>query len=92
MKEKRQKGLCYYNDTQWSLGHKCLKPKLYLIDEICGPPELECALPKWIPKMSSEEPSTQAYSKKSPKISLHAITSSANPKTLGLNGKYVTFR
>lgn len=34
IKDKREKGLCYYCDSKWVVGHKCKNPKLFLIEEI----------------------------------------------------------
>jgi hypothetical protein len=31
MKEKHDKGLCYYCDDKWLPGHKCKSPRLYLM-------------------------------------------------------------
>lgn len=30
MKERRDRGLCYYCDDKWALGHRCRTPKLFL--------------------------------------------------------------
>ena len=31
MQERREKGLCYFCDEKYHLGHKCSRPKLYLL-------------------------------------------------------------
>lgn len=87
MKERRENGLCCYYDTQWSPGHKCLKPKLYLIKEICESPDFECTPAKQLPNLHSEKPLNRPCLKKSPKISLHAIIGSINPKTMKVKGR-----
>ncbi|KAF5481388.1 hypothetical protein F2P56_002043 [Juglans regia] len=41
MKERREKGLCYYCDTKWNPQHKCQHPKLYLLEGVCWETEEE---------------------------------------------------
>ncbi|KAG2701180.1 hypothetical protein I3760_06G032300 [Carya illinoinensis] len=86
MKDRREKGLCYHCDSKWSPGHKCQKPKLYILEEvwedssdktIWDKPELEPAVATLA--LSTVEPI--------PEISLHAITGSLNPCTMRVKGK-----
>jgi len=42
MQERREKGLCYYCDDKYHIGHKCNRPKVYLlegleIEDLAGP-------------------------------------------------------
>jgi hypothetical protein len=39
MKERRDKGLCYYCDDKWLPGHKCKSLRLYLMSGLKLPPE-----------------------------------------------------
>jgi len=44
MQERREKGLCYYCDDKYNIGHKCNQPKVYLlkgweIKDVAGPAE-----------------------------------------------------
>jgi hypothetical protein len=39
MKERRDKGLCYYYDDKWLPGHKCKSPRLYLMSGLEVPLE-----------------------------------------------------
>jgi hypothetical protein len=32
MQERREKGLCYYCDDKYHIGHKCSRPKVYLLE------------------------------------------------------------
>ncbi|CAI9771199.1 unnamed protein product [Fraxinus pennsylvanica] len=32
MKERRDRGLCYYCDDKWALGHRCRTPNLFLLE------------------------------------------------------------
>jgi hypothetical protein len=32
MQERREKGLCYFCDEKYHQGHKCSRPKLYLLE------------------------------------------------------------
>lgn len=34
MQERRRKRLCYLCEDKWQQGHKCVKPKLYLLDRM----------------------------------------------------------
>ncbi|XP_042983164.1 uncharacterized protein LOC122312586 [Carya illinoinensis] len=70
----------------WSPGHKCQKPKLYILEEvwedssdktIWDKPKLEPAVATLA--LSTVEPI--------PEISLHAITGSLNPRTMRVKGK-----
>jgi len=46
MQERQEKGLCYYCDDKYHIGHKCNRPKVYLlegleIEDLAGPPARE---------------------------------------------------
>ncbi|XP_041026999.1 uncharacterized protein LOC121267215 [Juglans microcarpa x Juglans regia] len=32
MQERRKKGLCYFCEDKWHPGHKCIKPKIYVLE------------------------------------------------------------
>lgn len=34
MQERREKGLCYNCDEKYQMGHKCIKPKLFLLERV----------------------------------------------------------
>lgn len=34
MQESRKKGLCYFCEEKWHQSHKCIKPRLYLLEGI----------------------------------------------------------
>ncbi|XP_040996196.1 uncharacterized protein LOC121242393 [Juglans microcarpa x Juglans regia] len=83
MKDRREKGLCYYCGAKWQPDHRCQKPKLYLIEEICDNPEEvkgqkgEDKLKEVVDYIVTLEPSNY-----NPEISLHAIMGAANSRTM----------
>lgn len=34
MDERRKKGLCYYCDDKWAIGHKCKTPRIFLMESL----------------------------------------------------------
>ena len=32
MEDRRKKGLCYYCEDKWSVGHECRTPRIFLMD------------------------------------------------------------
>lgn len=87
MKDRREKGLCYHCDSKWSLGHKCQKLKLYILEEV------------WDDKddvVDGEKPAITtldlAIIESILEISLHAITSSLTLRTIRVKGKVVSQR
>jgi hypothetical protein len=87
MKERCEKGLCYYWDDCWIPSHKCKSPRLYLLSSLTLPPDDMCedvyydssdaAVP--IPKFEVVEC-------KEPEISLNAISGSLGAKSMRLMG------
>lgn len=87
MKERRDKGLCYYCDDKWQPGHKCKAPRLYLLSGLEFPP-----------KDSPEEvfydstdlvdpvPEFDVVECKEPEISINAISGSSGSKSMRLVG------
>ncbi|KAF5470266.1 hypothetical protein F2P56_010790, partial [Juglans regia] len=78
MKDRRDKGLCYYCDSKWNPNHKCSNPKLFLIEETQEESGEE---------MGEEEPLESPTTETQPEISLHALLGSQNPKTMRLRGR-----
>jgi hypothetical protein len=71
--------LCYNCDAKWQYGHKCLNPKLFLLDgieELAENPTLEM----------EEDLMEVSYEEEKPEIFLHAITGSNHPNTMRLIG------
>lgn len=87
MRERREKGLCYYCDDKWNPGHRCKSPKIYLLtgmefqDEERGDE---------IFYDSIEDTPTVVENAVlegiEPAISLHAIAGSLSPNTMRLVG------
>jgi hypothetical protein len=88
MKDRRDKGLCYYCDDRWLAGHKCKSPRLYLLFGLTVPSDntgedvyydsSDAADP--IPKFDVVEC-------KEPEISLNAIFGSLGAKSMRLMGR-----
>jgi hypothetical protein len=93
MQERKEKGLCYFCDEKYHQGHKCSRPKLYLIEgmEFKGDGE-----EGW--EEEGEETFNQLDTDEIPAvqqadllgISLHAIAGAPSPKTMRLVGKIGT--
>ena len=83
MQDRREKGLCYFCDEKYHQGHKCSRPKLYLLEgmefkeegeeEIFNQPDTENILAFQQADLLG--------------ISLHAIARAPSPKTMRLVGK-----
>jgi hypothetical protein len=87
MKERRDKGLCYYCDDRWLPGHKCKSPRLFLMSGL---------------ELPSEDPSDEVFYDstdgvdavpefdivecKDPEISISAISGSSRSKSMRLLG------
>ncbi|XP_035548740.1 uncharacterized protein LOC118349222 [Juglans regia] len=88
MKERRDKGLCYYCDSKWNPGHKCKNPKLFLIEEV---EEEEGGMfesrPQMVMVQEGEEEMVRVEEPLKPEISLHALIGSSNPRTMRVMGR-----
>lgn len=87
MKERRDRGLCYYYDDRWQPGHKCKSPRLYLLSGL----ELPYEVPSDDVYYDSTEavepvPEFEVAECKDPKISLNAISGSLGVKCMRLLG------
>jgi hypothetical protein len=85
MQERREKGLCYYCDDKYHIGHKCSRPKVYLlegleIEEGAVPAEQEGQIVEGDTLEVPEEEGELL------EISLHAIVGAPAPKTMRLIG------
>ncbi|XP_057481136.1 uncharacterized protein LOC130768158 [Actinidia eriantha] len=79
-RERREKGLCYYCDEKYSLGHRCERPQLFMIEDAPHIEEEE--------EENGEEPSQEAKTwELLPEISFHAIAGAEHPQTLRVLGK-----
>ncbi|KAF5447657.1 hypothetical protein F2P56_033191, partial [Juglans regia] len=84
MKERRDKGLCYYCDSKWNPGHKCQRPKLFLMEEV---EEEDVVIEEEKIELVNEEVLDFVDNPNQPEISLHAIIGSISPKTMRIRGK-----
>jgi hypothetical protein len=80
MDERRRKGLCYSCDANWSRGHVCVVPKLFLIEVV----EEHKKVTEVISIDKEKEDPGQFFLDEEPKISLNAITKTPNSKTMRL--------
>jgi len=85
MQERREKGLCYYCDDKYHIGHKCSRPKVYLlegleVEEVAAPAEQEGQI------QTGEAWEEQEEEGELLEISLHAIVGAPAPKTIRLTG------
>lgn len=84
MKERKEKGLCYYCDFKWNLQHKCNSIKLFMLEgdetnsDLNDDEEVAAV-------HLSEEAQLEVVEELG--ISLHAITGFNSPKTMWLRGR-----
>jgi len=87
MKERRERGLCYYCDDKWQPGHKCKSPSLYLLS---GLELLSDVAPDdvYFDSTDTIEPTPEfdVVECKDPEISLNAISGSLGAKSMRLLG------
>ncbi|XP_028115673.1 uncharacterized protein LOC114313491 [Camellia sinensis] len=77
VRERREKGLCYYCDEKFTPGHRCQKPQLFMIEET---PILE-------PSIAMDTPDEPDMTELLPEISFHAIAGTTHPQTFRVVGK-----
>lgn len=76
-RERLEKGLCYYCDEKYSLGHRCECPQLFMIEDR---PQME--------EEKNEEPTQEAETQELlPEISFPAIAGTELPQTLRVLGR-----
>jgi hypothetical protein len=75
MSERRKQGLCYHCDEKWNLNHKCMKRRVYVIEEIKEEGvEVESDSEEYDEVIEVEEAE--------PGITLNALLGSPAPKTM----------
>jgi hypothetical protein len=75
MFERRKKGLCYHCDEKWNPNHKCMKRRVYVIEEI-EEGDIE------VGSDSEEYDEVIEVEEAEPKITLNALLGSPAPKTM----------
>ncbi|XP_035549739.1 uncharacterized protein LOC118349426 [Juglans regia] len=87
MQDRRKKGLCYFCEDKWHPGHKCARPKLYVmegmdfLEGVDGLAELE-------PNQSIEEEQDQLPGPAQiASISIQAMMGTPSPKTMKVIGQ-----
>ena len=84
MQERREKGLCYFCDERYQPGHKCNKPRLYLLEGMDFEEE-EWAEESFSPEATGDIPGDIQAELLG--ISLHAIAGAPSPKTMRIVGR-----
>jgi len=79
MQERREKGLCYNCDEKFQPGHRCNRPRLFLLEgvELEGPEEIRVE-----EVVQKEEPEAVPQEAELPGISLHALVRALAPRTM----------
>jgi hypothetical protein len=87
MKERRDRGLCYYCDDKWLPGHKCKSPRLYLMSGLTLPMEepYEDVFYDTTDSVDSV-PAFDVVECKDPEISINAISGSPGSKSMRVLG------
>lgn len=85
MKERRDRGLCYYCDDKWALGHRCRTPKLFLLEGLKAEAEEE-VFEDVQEELAIREEQTTNEEGALLGISLHAILGTPTPRTMRLWG------
>jgi hypothetical protein len=87
MRERREKGLCYYCDDKWNPRHKCKSPKIYLLTIMDFPEEDRGDEIFFYSTNDTPTLVKNAMLKGTePTISLRAIVGSMSPNTMRLVG------
>ncbi|KAF5463169.1 hypothetical protein F2P56_019105 [Juglans regia] len=88
MQERREKGLCYYCDEKFHIGHKCNKPKLFLLEgiELSEKEEIEVEEGNLAIMEPKEMEEGNMEMGELVGISLHAMAGSLSPKTMRVEG------
>jgi len=87
MKERCEKGICYYCDDKWQPDHKCKSLRLYLLSGMELPPD-DSTDEVYFDSTNSANPvpKFEVVECKELEISLNAISSSSRSKSMRLLG------
>ncbi|KAL5777367.1 hypothetical protein ACOSP7_010293 [Xanthoceras sorbifolium] len=77
VKDRRERGLCFYCDEKFSPGHRCQRPQLFMIEDHQPTQEDD----------SNEDQREFNLDEQIPKISFHAIAGTNHPQTMRVIGK-----
>ncbi|XP_062167070.1 uncharacterized protein LOC133873370 [Alnus glutinosa] len=87
MKERRDRGLCYYCDDKWLPGHKCKSPRLYLMFGLTLPMEEPSEDVFYdTTDFIDSVPAFDVVECKDPEISINAISGSPGSKSMRVLG------
>ena len=79
MSDRRKKGLCYHCDEKWNPDHKCMKRRVYVIEEIEGDVEVGSDSEEYDEVIEVDEVELE--------ITLNALLGSPSPKTMRVISK-----
>ncbi|XP_018843425.2 uncharacterized protein LOC109007962 [Juglans regia] len=83
MQERRKKGLCYFCDEKWQPGHKCSRPKVYVLDGMeIGETSVHTSEKELLVEEIHEEPESADIAS----ISLQAMVGSPSTTTMRMVG------
>lgn len=83
MQERKKRDLCWFCDEKYHTGHKCSKPKIYLLEGMVGEGEDDDEAENEEGTLAVIETNEEEVGELL-KISLHTIAGSLAPKTMRL--------
>jgi hypothetical protein len=86
MQERREKGLCYHCDEKYQSGHKCSKPRLYVLEGVEWG-EKEESVEEGVLEFQGEQNQGEEEEGELLGISLYALAGTPMPRTMRLVGR-----
>jgi hypothetical protein len=86
MQERRENGLCYYCDEKYQPGHKCNRPRLYVVEGIEWEEKVE-PLDEGLLVLHGEESLEEEEVGELLGITLYALAGTPTPRTMRVIGK-----
>lgn len=87
MQERRKNGLSYFCEEKWHQGHKCLKPKLYLLEGMELPRNDTNELELETEQVTKYAECVLEDCAEVASILIHAIVGTPSPKTMSMTGQ-----
>jgi hypothetical protein len=84
MQERREKGICYNSDEKFQPGHRCSRPRLFLLEGVELEEPEEIRVEEIIQEEETEVGSQEAELLG---ISLHSLAGAISPKKMRVLGK-----
>jgi hypothetical protein len=86
MQERREKGLCYYHDKKYQPGHKCNRPRLYVLEGMEWE-EKEEPVEEGLLEFQGVQAPGEGEEGELLGISLYALAGTPTPRTMQLMGR-----